>query len=54
VKREKFIERCARRSGSTVDHVLEFHEIVRCDCGANKCPGWRAVYKFGGQRRREA
>jgi hypothetical protein len=52
VKRQKFIEQCAKRSGSTPAHVLEHHDIVRCDCGAKKCPGWRAEYKLRNRRRK--
>lgn len=51
--REKFIAKCAKRSNSTPEHVLAYHEIVPCECGKKKCPGWRAVYKLRNRRRRE-
>lgn len=54
MKREKFIRREAERVGVTEKHLLEFHEVVRCDCGKPKCKGWALRWKFGAERRREA
>jgi hypothetical protein len=53
VKREKFIRREAERAGVTEKHLLEFHEVVPCECGKRKCKGWQLVWKFGAKRRRE-
>lgn len=50
--REEFVAKCAKRSETTVESVLEFHEISPCDCGKKKCPGWKATYKFRNRRRR--
>jgi hypothetical protein len=53
VKKQKFIEKSAKRSKVTVEHLLKHHDIVRCRCDDPKCPGWMAIYKFRKQRVRE-
>jgi hypothetical protein len=54
VKRDKFIRKEAERAGVTAEHLLEFHEVLPCECGKPKCKGWQLRWKFGAQRRREA
>lgn len=51
---DKFIRKEARRAGITVEHLLEFHEVLPCDYGKKKCKGWALAWKFGARRRREA
>jgi hypothetical protein len=50
--REEFIAKCAKRSGTTPEDVLKYHEITRCECGRKKCPGWRATYRLRNRRRK--
>lgn len=52
--REKFERKAAKRSGVTVEHFREYHEITPCDCGHKDCKGYQVRYKFGAERRREA
>lgn len=51
ITREKFLELCAVRSNSTVEHVLEYHEISECKCGDPGCRGWKATYLLENRRR---
>jgi hypothetical protein len=52
MKRNDFILKCAKRSGVSVEHLLEHHHIVHCDCSKKKCPGWRATYRLRNRRRK--
>lgn len=54
MKLAKFERLQAKRSGVTVEHLREFHEIAPCDCGERGCKGWQVRYKFGAERRRMA
>jgi hypothetical protein len=54
VKRSTFIRKEAARRGVPEEHLLEFHEVVPCECGKKKCKGWAVRWKFGAERRREA
>lgn len=51
--REEFVEECAFISHTTAEHVLEYHAITECDCGADDCPGWLAVYLLKNKRERK-
>lgn len=53
VSREEFERQCVALSGGTVAQLRRYHEIVECDCGAEDCPGWIAVYKLRNKRLRE-
>ena len=52
--REEFIYECATISRSTPEHVLEYHEITKCECGGPDCPGWVANYLLKNKRERRA
>ncbi len=43
--REEFAQAYARRSGVTVEWLLERGREVRpCDCGEDMCEGWQMAY----------
>jgi hypothetical protein len=54
MKLKKFLEREAERAGVTVEHLLEHHDVIPCDCGTKGCKGWQVRYMFGNERRRKA
>lgn len=51
MKREKFIRKEAKRNNVTEAYLLRFHDIERCECGSEDCPGWKAVWKTPERRR---
>lgn len=54
VTRDEFLRECAERSNTTVEHVLEYHDVAPCNCGELDCPGWRATYLLKNKRERKA